>query len=93
MPTAWMRTSVTMPKYKHPLGGPPGKVVGYCRYHKCTITVPQLRQRECLRKECWALKKQAHPYWEQRDVSREKRAARKKKQQAVMHSLKGGSWK
>ena len=82
-----------MQRYKHPLGGPADKIVAYCRYHKCSMTLPQMNQRECLRKMCRALRKEAHPYREQREVRRETRAVRKKEKQDVMHSLKGEKWK
>lgn len=82
-----------MQRYKHPLGGPADKIVAYCRYHKCSMTLPQMRQRECLRKGCGALRKDDHPYWKSREVTREKRAARKREKQAVLHSLKGEKWK
>ena len=48
-------------KKSRKLGGPTGKNVGYCRLHKCNITLAQLKQRECLRKGCGALRKDAHP--------------------------------
>ena len=34
-----------------------GKVVAYCRKHKAGITAQQLRQKQCLAKQCRALKK------------------------------------
>ena len=43
--------------------------VGYCRYHKCYMTVNQLKQKECLRKQCSLLnKRESHEYWAQREL-------------------------
>lgn len=54
-----------------------GKVVAYCRKHKAGITAQQLKQKQCLAKQCRALKKYPeHPYW----VEREQKKRRKKVQ-------------
>ena len=61
------------------LGGPASKCVGYCRLHKCNITADQMKKRECLHKECTALRKLPHPYWEQREKTKQKRLERKER--------------
>lgn len=51
------------------LGGP--NPVGYCRLHKVTITLRQMRNRECLNKQCGWLKKHAdHEFWKQREAKK-----------------------
>ena len=54
------------------------RVVGYCKHHKLSLTATTLRQHECLRKQCGALRKnEEHDYWLQRERLKEKRQARK----------------
>lgn len=46
----------------------------YCKYHRCGVTVRQLRLKECLRKQCRHLQINAeHQYWQQREIKKEKR--------------------
>ena len=50
----------------------------YCNLHHCGVTAKQMRNKECLKKQCWHLvKNEEHPYWRQREVMKEKRNARK----------------
>lgn len=50
----------------------------YCKLHHCSMTVRQMKIKECLQKQCWHLdKNEEHPYWRQRDVMKQKRKARK----------------
>ena len=46
------------------------RVVGYCHYHKCYVTVTQLKQKECLKKQCDALERKEHEYWRQRELKK-----------------------
>ena len=78
-----------MSKHKHKkrggdLGGPKEKCCGYCRLHKCYMTPRQVKSRECLAKHCRHLRKDPHPYWEQREKRKEMRAARKSTMQAEL---------
>ena len=59
------------------LGGSKAKCVGYCRYHKCNITAKQMKRRKCLKKQCGALARLPHPYWESREAKRKLRKAHK----------------
>lgn len=53
-------------------------VAAYCRYHKLSMTVKQIRCKNCLGKECKHLQKnEKHSWWKQRDVAKERRLARK----------------
>lgn len=54
------------------------RCVGNCSLHKCGLTVKQLKQRECLQKQCKHFNKhKGHPYWKQRSVISQRRKARK----------------
>ena len=54
------------------------RVCGYCRHHHCYLTVKQVRQHECLQKQCWHLyKNENHDWWRQREVIKQKRKAKK----------------
>ena len=50
------------------------RCVGYCWHHHCYVTATQLKQKECLKKQCKALERREHEYWRQRELTR----ARKK---------------
>ena len=41
-------------------------VIGYCKYHHRFLTVKQLKQKQCLGKQCPLLKRIKHTYWEER---------------------------
>ena len=50
----------------------------YCKLHSCSLTVKQLKVKECLKKECWhLLKNEDHAYWRQREIMKQKRKDRK----------------
>lgn len=53
-------------------------VAAWCSHHHCYMTVKQMRNKECLKKQCNYLKKnEAHQYWRQRELVKQKRKARK----------------
>ena len=53
-------------------------VVGYCKCHKCYLTVKQMKTKNCLGKQCLHLQKnEAHQYWHQRDVLKQKKKQKK----------------
>lgn len=43
------------------------KCLGFCKYHQAYVTVKQLKQKECLAKECPHLIKTEHEFWIERD--------------------------
>lgn len=54
-------------------------VAAYCKHHHCSMTVKQMKCKNCLGKNCWYLQKNdAHPYWKQREVAKQRRKDRKK---------------
>ena len=56
------------------------RTIGFCWKHKCYLTATQLRQKECLKKQCNALERYEHEFWRQREFLK----ARKKSKKAVM---------
>ena len=53
-------------------------VVGYCKYHKCCLTVKQMKCKNCLGKQCLHLQKnETHQYWHQREVLKQKKKQKK----------------
>lgn len=54
------------------------RACGYCTHHRKYLTVKQVRQHNCLGKQCWYLKKnEQHDWWRQRDVVKQKRKAKR----------------
>ena len=54
------------------------RACGFCRHHSCYLTVKQVRQHECLKKQCYYLQKnESHDWWRQRDVMKQKRKSKK----------------
>jgi hypothetical protein len=47
--------------------------IGYCHHHHCYVSLPQLKQKECLKKQCNALERYEHEYWRQRELSKAKK--------------------
>ena len=54
------------------------KICGYCKKHKTGVTVTQLKRKQCLKKQCSALKRYPdHPFWEQHEQMKKLRLKRK----------------
>ena len=49
------------------------RVIGYCRRHHCYLSTTQLKQKECLKKQCNHLQKHEHEYWRQRELKKMKK--------------------
>lgn len=49
------------------------RCIGYCKRHNCYMTCKQLKRKECLRKQCGALQRFEHKYWEQRELLKMKK--------------------
>lgn len=58
------------------LGGVPDPC-GYCTLHRYVLSVSQMKQKNCLGKQCRHFDRRPHPYWEEREKTKEKRRARK----------------
>ena len=54
------------------------KAIGYCKKHKCHLTVATLKCHECLKKQCNALKKHLeNSYWAEREALKALKKERK----------------
>lgn len=54
------------------------RAVGYCHYHKAALTVKTMKGKECLKKQCDALKKyEEHDFWRQHEQKKQLRKAKK----------------
>lgn len=49
----------------------------YCRLKKCSLTVKQVKTKECLKKQCWYLVKYDHEWWKQRELVKQKKKMKK----------------
>lgn len=48
---------------------------GYCRLKKCSLTVKQIKAKQCLSKDCFHLVKYDHEWWRQRELTKAKKKA------------------
>ena len=53
------------------------RAVGFCWHHHCYVSTTQLKQKECLKKQCHALEKCEHEFWRQRELKKERKKATK----------------
>lgn len=59
---------------------PKERACAYCRRHCRHMTVKQVKKHECLKKQCWYLvKNEEHEWWHQRELTKQRRIARKNK--------------
>lgn len=59
------------------------RACAYCVHHHKYLTVKQVRQHECLQKQCHYLRKnENHDWWRQREVMKQKRKIRKERKAA-----------
>jgi hypothetical protein len=49
------------------------KCVGYCKKHCGYMTCKQLKRKECLKKQCKALERHPHEFWEHRALIKMKK--------------------
>ena len=51
----------------------------YCKKHDVSLTVKQIKKKQCITRACWHFKKyEHHEYWRQKAILKAKRKARKK---------------
>ena len=53
------------------------RAIGFCHKHKCYVTTTQIRQKECLKKQCNALEKHEHEFWHQRELTKMRKKNRR----------------
>ena len=55
-------------------------VAGYCKHHRCGMTVKQIKLKNCLQKQCWYfIKNEQHEWWTQRSHIKQKRQERRER--------------
>ena len=61
---------------------------GYCHHHRKHLTVKQLKQHECLQKQCNHLQKnEEHGWWKQRAKRKQRRIERKLRLDALYNNV------
>ena len=66
-------------------------VAGYCTHHCCSMTVKQIKTKNCLGKNCWYFRKnENHSWWKQREVMKQKRKNRKEFINQQVNKFNGG---
>ena len=78
-------------EYKTLHGARSANSCAYCWNHHCALTPRQVKQRECLRKQCGALQRHEHPFWVQREKTKALRAARKERLEGMWKELSKGA--
>lgn len=53
------------------------RCIGYCQRHHCYLSSTQLKQKECLKKQCSHLERYEHEFWRQRELKKIRRQQRK----------------
>ena len=53
------------------------RCIGFCWNHHCYLSSTQLKQKECLKKQCNALERYEHEFWKQRELTKMRRKNRK----------------
>lgn len=53
------------------------RAIGFCQRHHCYVTSTQLKQKQCLSKQCYHLEKREHEFWRQRELTKQRRRNRK----------------
>ena len=65
-------------------------IVAYCKYHRCGMTVKQMKCKNCLGKQCnHFIKNENHDYWRQKAQIKQYRRARKQAINKYVESLQG----
>lgn len=66
-------------------------VAAYCRLHHKSMTVKQIKCKDCLQKECWHLvKNETHQYWRQRELIKQKKKNKKQMMNDYIAAITGG---
>lgn len=53
-------------------------ICAYCKLHNCGVTVKQMKNKQCLQKQCYHLhKNEDHQIWKQREHTKALRKARR----------------
>lgn len=66
-------------QFKTFYGSRTGNSCAYCWKHHLAMTPKQLQRRECLKRQCDALQRFDHPFWDKREERKAMRLARKER--------------
>lgn len=67
------------------IGTPVKSTCAYCHLHKARLSPKQMRNRQCLKKQCKHLVPwKQHPMWKQRERERELKKQHKKEREEAM---------
>lgn len=53
------------------------RAVGFCHRHHCYVSSTQIKQKECLKKQCSHLERYEHEFWRQREAIKLRRQQKK----------------
>lgn len=80
-----------MPKeYRTLYGSKSPNTCAFCYKKKLSLTPKQMRQKQCLKKDCHYLVKVPHRIWEEREATKAVRKARKEKLEAMYKEVTNG---
>ena len=66
-------------------------VVAHCRLHHCSMTVKQMKCKNCLQKQCrHFVRNEEHQYWRQKELVKQKRKNRKQMINSYATAIVGG---
>lgn len=71
-------------------GSASSNTCAFCAYHGRALTPRQLKQHKCLAKQCTALIRHEHPFWDQRNEAKKNRRARKERLERAYIEATGG---
>lgn len=71
-------------------GSESSNTCAFCAYHGRSLTPNQMKQHRCLAKGCTALIRHEHPYWAEREESKQKRRERKARLEKKYMEVTGG---
>lgn len=71
-------------------GSESSNTCAFCAFHGKSLTPKQLKQKGCLGKNCTALIRHEHPYWDAREGRKAARKERKKRLEQEYRKAIGG---
>lgn len=68
------------------------RACAFCTHHSCSMTVKQMRCKNCLGKQCrHFIKNESHPFWRQRELVKQKKKSKKQMFNDYIMSFNGGA--
>ena len=73
-------------------GSTSSNTCAFCAFHGCSLTPHQVKKQRCLGKQCTALIKHEHEFWQYQEERKAMRKARKKRlEQQYQKAIGGGA--